>query len=304
MGFRNILIANESILKIKLENLIVIQPCKDEVSIPITDINTIVIDNLDTTLSTRLLEHFSQNNVTVIICDKSHMPIGIYNGINVHSRSVKVIQKQINLEEDKKELLWKHIVKGKIKNQAYLLYETYGNSDEFNKLKKYYTEVEPLDKTNREAHSAKVYFNKLFGSTFSRSNEDILINSALNYGYAIVRAHIARLCVAYGLNTTIGIFHKSEYNQFNLCDDLIEPFRPIIDKHCIEVMKGSKFFMSHHRNRIIQIVDHKVVYKNRSMYLSNALEDYVASYSMFLDNKNIKDIYIVKLTDFSVELED
>ncbi len=304
MGFRNVLISEESVLKIKLGSLIVLQVDKEEIQIPINDINSIVIDNLDTTLTTRLMEELAKNNVTVILCDKEHLPRGIYLGMNIHTRTTKVIKKQMALDEQIKGQLWQYIVKVKIRNQTMLIQENCNNNEETIKtLVNYYKEVELFDKTNREAHSAKAYFIKLFGKNFKRDDDDILINSALNYGYAIVRAHIARLCVAYGLNTNIGIFHKNEYNHFNLVDDLIEPFRPIVDKLAIEIMKDAKFFMSHHRKNLICIVDHKIMYKNKKVYLANALEEYVASYSGFLDSKNIKNIHIPKTLDFDLELE-
>ncbi len=304
MGFRNILISEESILRVKLNNLIILQVEKEEVSVPVNDINSIVIDNLDTTLTTRLLENLAQNNIVVIMCDKKHLPIGMFLGMNIHSRSTKVTQKQIMLSDELKAELWQHIIKAKIRNQKMLVEELFGeNDDAFLKLSQFQTEVEPFDSTNREAHSAKLYFTRLFGHNYRRDDDDILINSALNYGYAIVRACIARHCVAYGLNTTIGIFHKSEYNQFNLADDLIEPFRPIVDKLCIHIMKGAKFFMPHHREQLIRIVDHKILHKNKKVYLETVLEEYVASYSSFLNNKNMKTIHLPSTIYFDLEVE-
>ncbi len=305
MGFRNILISEESILKIKLGNLLILQVDKEDVKIPISDINSIVIDSLDTKITTRLLESLAKSNVTVIICDKQHLPKGIYLGMNIHTRSSKIIQKQIILDEHIKGELWKYIIKGKIKNQMMLVKENFKDDIEVtNRLLYFYEEVDFFDKSNREAHSAKAYFTKLFGDDFRRDDEDILINSALNYGYAIVRANIARLCVAYGLNTQLGIFHRSEYNQFNLVDDLIEPFRPIVDKLAIDIMKDSKLLLAEHRKKLITIVDHKIIYKDKKVYLANALEDYVISYSTFLDSKNIKDIYIPSTIDFDLNKEE
>lgn len=303
MGFRNVLITEDCKLKLKLNNLIVVKSNGDEVSIPINDINSIVIDNFDVTLTIRLMENLAQNNVSVITCNKQHLPVGIYTGMNIHSRSTKVLNKQISLEENKKAELWEKITKIKIKNQRQVLEMTDCTDESIKKLNEYYIQVQYYDETNREGHAAKVYFNELFGKDFSRDDDNFLINSALNYGYAIVRAHIARLCVSYGLNTTLGVFHKNEYNQFNLCDDLIEPFRPIVDLLSIKIMYGENLFTIKHRRELISIVDHKIFYQNKKMYLANVLDEFVSSYSNFLENGNIDTIKFPDVKDFEFELE-
>ena len=151
-------------------------------------------------------------------------------------------------------------------------------------LKEYCDEITDGDRSNREAHGAKVYFNELMGTSFSRGNEDILLNSGLDYGYTIIRSYIARLCVGYGLNCQIGIHHKNEYNRFNLVDDLMEPLRPIVDLYTYRILQGQEFFKADHRYKIINIVNHFIRYKGKKMYLGNMLEEYVMMFS-----KNLKD---------------
>ena len=138
------------------------------------------------------------------------------------------------------------------------------------------------DKTNREAHAAKVYFNLLMGTSFSRGNEDILLNSGLDYGYAVIRGYIARACVGYGLNTQIGIHHKSEYNRFNLVDDLMEPLRPLVDVVAYDSMKYDKYFTPEHRRKLVNVLNMKIMYRNKKMYICNMIENYVEQYASLI----------------------
>ena len=119
------------------------------------------------------------------------------------------------------------------------------------------------DKNNREAHAAKIYFNQLMGTSFSRGNEDILLNSGLDYGYAILRAYMARVCVGYGLNTQIGIHHKNEYNRFNLVDDLIEPIRPIVDIVAYKILEKEEYFKPEHRRILVNLLNRKINYRKK-----------------------------------------
>lgn len=125
----------------------------------------------------------------------------------------------------------------KIQNQSKAYLRLTSDQEGTRAIKEFSSEIINGDQSNREAHAAKVYFNLLMGTSFSRGNEDILLNSGLDYGYAVLRGYIARVCVGYGLNTQIGIHHKNEYNRFNLVDDLMEPLRPMIDIVAYESMK-------------------------------------------------------------------
>ncbi len=297
------MIEKDSKLSLKLGNIKLIQGEK-EYYIPIKDINIIVIDNFETSITTRLFEQLAKECVTVVICDKSHLPIGMYNGFNVHSRSSKVLLKQIRVTTEKKELLWQRLVIGKLNNQKEVLNIMGSRDESVLKLQSYCDEVLPYDKSNREAHGAKIYFNGLFGKNFSRTNEDILINSALNYGYAIVRSTIAKFCVGYGLNTTLGIFHKSEYNEYNLCDDLLEVFRPMVDILAINLTKDQRFFTYDIRKALVNILNHKILYNNKKVYLVNAIEVFVYSYCNFLNTSEVCDIEIPDVLNFEVECDE
>jgi CRISPR-associated protein Cas1 len=290
MAFRVVFIENEVTIKVKLNNLIVTKGGED-VWIPLDDISMIIMDNLSSMLSARLLCQLSEEGIGFIICNQEHLPTGYYSAYDNHSRASKVLGFQIKKSREFYDVLWKQIVEVKICNQAqaYLLLKK--DETGANYIMSFSEDVENGDKTNREAHAAKVYFNLLMGTSFSRGNEDILLNSGLDYGYAIIRSYISRVCVGYGLNTQIGIHHKSEYNRFNLVDDLLEPLRPIVDMVAFTIMKDDEYFTSNHRRQLINILNLKFVYRNKKMYIGNMIENYVEQYASFIMGRCDKIIF-------------
>ena len=213
-------------LSVYLDN-IEIKKGENKYVIPLSDIGIIVLDGMMTSITTRLLSTCSNYNVVLVICDKKHMPCGMYLPFNQHSRSVKMIRKQVEWDRNEKDKLWQQIIKCKIHNQSEVLRYFTRNEERYFQLQKYLEEIKPGDSTNREGHSAKVYFNTIFGNKFYRA-KDCIENAMLNYGYAILRAYISRVIVGYGYNPSLGVFHKSEYNSFCLADDFIETFRPTV----------------------------------------------------------------------------
>ncbi len=276
MSFRVLFIESNATLKCKLDNLIV--NTKDKESwIPLDDISMIVLDNLKTSITSRLLCNIAKQNISLIICDQQHLPIGFYSSYNNHSRSSKIIGKQISIEEELKYAFWKDVIIAKLTNQRKVLEKIMDDNEIVDKINGFILEVLPGDISNREAHGAKIYFNKLMGKSFSRGDNNILLNSGLNYGYTIVRSYISRLCVGYGLNTQIGFHHHNEYNRFNLVDDLIEPVRPIVDLHAYQLLRNCEYFTSKHRESLVNILNHKIRFMGQNQYLSNMLEKYVIS---------------------------
>ncbi|MDF1618741.1 type II CRISPR-associated endonuclease Cas1 [Petrocella sp. FN5] len=285
MAFRVILIESDAIIRYKLDNLM-IQISEKSISIPLRDISTIVIDNHNTSLSTRVLNMIAKENVCLIICGLDHMPIGIFTGFCNHSRASKVIAQQVALTQDIKEDFWCKIVIAKLMNQSKMLSKLGYEDNITDQIKAFTLDVKSGDSSNREAHGAKVYFNRLMGKSFSRGDDSILMNSGLNYGYTILRSYIARLCVGYGLNTMLGLHHRSEYNQFNLVDDLIEPLRPFVDYYVYGLLCNEKQFTYQHRQALVNIVNHKVFYKNKKQYLANALDEYIGDICDAIKNQD------------------
>lgn len=284
MGFRVVFIESEVDIHLKLNNLVITQEGK-EIWIPVDDISIMVLDNLRISLTTRMLCLLAEHNVGVVFCNQEHLPIGFYSSYDNHSRIAKWIGYQINATEEFYQNLWKEIVKAKIQNQAKVL-QLLGKSEKtVNDLMTFCEEVQPGDPANREAHAAKIYFNELMDTSFSRGNDELLINSGLDYGYAIFRSYLARLCVGYGLNSQLGIHHHNEYNRFNLVDDMIEPFRPFVDYYAYNLLKDEEYFKREHRHKLVNLLNHLLRYANKKMYLCNAMEEYVSSIAAFIAGK-------------------
>lgn len=281
MAFRVILIENEVGIKVKLNNLIITK-CGEDIWVPLDDISMIVMDNLSSNLSTRLMCQLAEQGIGLMLCNQQHLPTGFYSSYDNHSRASKVIGFQIEKDVEYYGSLWQKIVRAKIKNQAKAYYIMTDDQNGADKIAEFSNDIVIGDKTNREAHAAKVYFNLLMGTSFSRGNEDILLNSGLDYGYAVIRGYIARACVGYGLNTQIGIHHKSEYNRFNLVDDLMEPLRPLVDVVAYDSMKYDKYFTPEHRRKLVNVLNMKIMYRNKKMYICNMIENYVEQYASLI----------------------
>lgn len=287
MGFRIIMIENEASISIKLDNLIIEKDDK-KLWIPIDDISLIIIDNLKTTLTSRMLSLLAAHNVGLIFCNHEHLPIGFYCSYDNHSRISKTIHYQINAGTEYYNQLWQLIVQAKITNQYKVLKLLGKNPNMVIQLKNFCKDVTEGDITNREAHAAKVYFNELMGYSFSRGNDELLLNSGLDYGYAIFRSYLAKLCVGYGLNSQLGIHHKNEYNRFNLVDDLIEPFRPFVDYYTYSLLKNEEYFKIEHRHRLVNLLNHKILYNKKKMFLCNVMEEYVSNIASCIIKKQLE----------------
>ena len=164
--------------------------------------------------------------ITVFLCDEKHLPNSQILPINQYCRQRKLLMAQYEMGKPLQKQLWQRIVVQKIWNQSECL--RLAGRPGWEELRQMSGEVLSNDGDNREAVAAALYFPHLFGEGFSRGSDDPR-NAALNYGYAILRGGIARNLVVHGLEPCIGIHHRSELNNFNLADDLIEPFRPIVD---------------------------------------------------------------------------
>lgn len=198
----------------------------NEFTLPIEDLCAIVLDSPQINLTSALLGYLQNHNVMLMTCDTKHVPNGVLHAFHQHSRQSEVSQLQRIISLPLQKRLWQRVVQYKIKNQARCL--ALFAPQEAKTLEGLAERVESGDKGNIEAYAAKLYWPSLYGANFRR-HDDCLANSALNYGYAILRGMVCRAIVAYGLIPSYGIHHKNELNAFNLADDLIEPYRPLVD---------------------------------------------------------------------------
>ena len=207
--------------------------------IPIEDIATLLLDNRRIAITGYCLETIVKNGAVVILCNEKHLPSAVMLPFAANSRRLKMINLQIGQTKPRKKQLWKQIIQQKIYNQGRCL-ELCGKE---NVVKKFIDKVKSGDSANAEGTAASIYFKTLYGEKFIRHSGDIL-NSILDYGYAVLRSSIARYLALYGFEPSLGLFHHSELNSFNLADDLIEPFRPIVDLYVYRHMGTDEKEMS------------------------------------------------------------
>ena len=195
----------------------------------------------------------------------------------------KKIKNQIKWKEKNKQIAWQQIIKYKIHNQAMLLKSL--EIEGYQKILEYEKQVELNDKTNREGHAAKVYFNLLFGKEFSREKENN-INNALDYGYSIILSMLNREIVSKGYITQLGINHKNEFNEFNLSCDLMEIFRPLVDE--IVYKKRELIFDKEYKHKLIDLYNRQIAIKDKEYYLPNAIQIFCTSVFNFLEDNESK----------------
>lgn len=209
---------------------------KDSIrTIPIEDIGVMILDNKQITVTQGVLEKLLENNCAVITCDNSHMPVGLMLPLCGNTTQSERFRDQIDASLPLKKQLWQQTIKQKIENQAVVLNSTRGEI--VKNMLVWANDVKSGDPDNYEARAAAYYWKSLFPKIegFTREREGIPPNNLLNYGYAILRAVVARSLVGSGLLPTLGIHHHNRYNAYCLADDIMEPYRPFVDKLVIEI---------------------------------------------------------------------
>ena len=200
---------------------------QESVTRPIEDIGFIVIENPRVLITIPLLNELADNNVSVIFCDNKQMPKSMLMTLVGNNTQQESYKYQIEASAPTKKNIWKQLVECKIRNQSLLLTKLGKNGDV---LKQYYLNVKSGDTDNREGAAAREYWRVLYDNGFKRGREEMPPNNLLNYGYAILRAAVARALLGSGLYPAFGVFHRNRYNAFPLADDVMEPYRPFVDE--------------------------------------------------------------------------
>ena len=252
----------------------------EEKKILINEIKTLVINSTQVSITTRLISELSKSKVKIIFCDEYHNPECEVVSYQNNFYSYRKIKEQISFDKKNCAFLWKMIIKEKIINQANNL-KLASKEGSYNMLMSYVDDVQDGDITNREGHSAKVYFNSLFGKSFNR-NSDISINKYLNYGYSIILSTINREIKAFGYLTELGIHHIGESNPFNLSCDFIEPLRPLVDSLVIKKQVDDLNF----KNAYIDLLTRLVCYNDKEIFLDNAIHLYIYDLFNYLKTGN------------------
>jgi CRISPR-associated protein Cas1 len=225
-AWRTVLVTKPCRMSVKNLQFVYEPVDEEKISVPLEDITVIVLETNQANITTALLSQIAEKNIALFSCDNYHMPNGLFTPFHQHSRLSQVAHIQRDMKVPLKKQLWQKIITQKITNQAQLLAYFEINSFKVDVLK---DKVKSGDSENLEAQAARKYWQLLFKNFTRDQKSQGPRNTALNYGYAIVRGAIARSLVSYGLLPTFGVFHNSELNAYNLADDMIEPLRPLVD---------------------------------------------------------------------------
>lgn len=282
MGWKTIVIGAECVVSLTY-NRMEITLGNDYQNIPLNDIDTVIFSHDKVTLTIPLLSELIKNNINVVVCDSKNDPIGVFQAFNGHSLAFKQLKKQIDWKVTRKKKLWKKIIQHKILSEYQLLEELELEPLIQHQLKYYANTVQSDDVSNREAASARIYFNVLFGKDFKR-DDPLPINFALNYGYKIIASYISKCITSRGLLTQLGIHHIGEGNAFNLTYDFIEPFRVIVDRWVYENV--SENFLVSQKIELIKLLQARICVSGKWYRFTDAIEDIIDSYIAFLNESN------------------
>lgn len=225
---RTLYFGNPARLSIRQQQLL-IQSEDKETMVPVEDIGVLVVDNPQISLTHAVLHRLLENNAAVITCNDKHHPAGLLLNLDGHTQQSEKFRAQIEASEPLKKQLWQQTIKAKILNQAGVM-DRWGLDHK--PMNRYLQQVLSGDTSNQEAQASKYYWNRLFNEEdpyFQRHRFGDPPNNFLNYGYAILRATVARGLVSSGLLPTLGIHHRNKYNAYCLADDIMEPYRPFVD---------------------------------------------------------------------------
>ncbi len=213
---------------------------EEEFSRPIEDIGVIIVESEQVSLTSALITRLMENNVALIFCDHKHMPSGLLLPLEGNTLQSERFSSQINSSLPLKKQLWQQTVSMKIRNQAIVLNKTCGC--EVGNMLSWANNVKSGDSDNLEGRAAAYYWKNIFPEypDFRRDPDEDGVNALLNYGYAILRAIVARSLVGSGLLPTLGIHHCNRYNAYCLADDIMEPFRPYVDMMVIDIIRNRK----------------------------------------------------------------
>lgn len=250
-------------------------------------------------ITSRVLAQISKHHIAVVICDNKYLPTGIYLELGQYHRAAKRAMWQSKWTELERLNAWTEVVRQKICNQINLAIYFELDQDRISLMKDLLDDLTLGDSTNREGHIAKVYFNTLYGQGFSRDDENI-INHCMDYGYAIIRAQMARAVSSLGLIPSLGIFHKNEYNSFNLVDDLMEPFRPLMDYYINQfILNNCQDYLSYEtRLKLISFLNERILIKGKKIFMNQAINDFVNSFIKAMEEDDFSKLLRIDINSY------
>lgn len=238
---RTLYFGNPAYLSYKMKQLVIrlVANDPDEYSeqirtVPVEDIGVVVVDNQQVTFTSGLMAALLEENVALVTCDSKHIPTGLMLSLQGHSSQNQRFRNQLEASLPLKKQLWQQTVECKIRNQAAVL--KYVSGEDAKNMLAWAGSVKSGDSENMEGRAAAYYWKNVFEVRFVRDQFGEYPNNLLNYGYAILRAIVARALVASGMLPLLGIHHHNKYNDYCLADDIMEPYRPFVDRLVLNVM--------------------------------------------------------------------
>lgn len=291
---RTLYFGNPGYLKTNTEQLVIeMHESGETKTVPIEDIGLLILDHQQITITHALIAKLLANNVALITCDDTHHPTGLMLNLDGHTLQSQKFKAQMEASVPLKKQLWQQTVMCKIANQAALL-KKHGKEGKL--LRNYCKDVKSGDSENHEARAASYYWKKVFPDfvEFRRDRYGLPPNNFLNYGYAILRAIVARSLVGSGLLPTLGIFHHNQYNAYCLADDVMEPYRPFVDMLvCTLINPDDPAFEITPlvKKQLLTIPAMDVFMENQKSPLLNAVQKTTASLAKCFEGKARKILY-------------
>jgi len=281
MSWRVVTVSGLSKLDYKMDYLIV-RNRESTKRVHLSEISVLMLESTSVSMTAYLLCELHQHKIDVIFCDEKRLPYAMMSSLRGSHNTALKYRYQALWSQEIKDRIWAELVRAKMRGQFALL--PHEKERERQLLDGYIRDILPGDRTNREGHAAKVYFNALFGMEFVRSGEDS-VNASLNYGYSVLLSVFAREITLNGYCTQLGIFHDNMFNHLNLACDFMEPFRVFVDKRVLS-LKPQKL---EHDEKVylINTLNQQVFLGGREEYMINAIREYVKSVFRALEEQNI-----------------
>ena len=264
-------ISEAAYVRLRHQQLVIEKQSEIVGQVPIEDLGVLILQHPAIVLTQQLIVACQKNKVVIVFCDEKHLPYSLILPIGEgHTLHNKILKQQMAISEPTRKRLWQKIVQHKIKEQEQTLVMLNKESTRLGFLS---TQVKTGDSGNCEAIAAQAYWKLLFGKAFKRDADLDGVNSLLNYGYAIIRAAVARSVCGAGLHPTIGLFHTNQYNALCLADDLMEPFRPWVDYVVYQMASTNSEVTINQQSKqaLLGLMSEAVLYKKKTMPFMVAL---------------------------------
>ena len=273
MSFHTLYITKRCFVRVSHNQLVI--EGSETVHIPVEDIQTLVLESQQVTITTSALSSLSKEGCDTLYCGADHKPVGVQLSFMPHSRQALVNRGQLAWTQPFKKRCHQTIIQKKILNQA--ICEEFLTRVGRSPLRDFSQKVQLADKTHCEALAASLYFSWYLGG-HGRREKEYFLNDALNYAYAVVRSRISQSLSASGFIPSVGLFHHSELNNFNLADDMIEPFRPIVDYYIYTQLKDHTELLTPEKSIILKLLETDIEGEGQNrMSFSRSIEQSVHS---------------------------